>query len=105
MNDYFLTYYVIIRLLLIKSLWSFINYNYGKIIFENVNPQGHAWWHLLVSTGFYHLSILAEYYKLLESFMVHGKGTEGPEIHPVVEWRGGIWPVVRVKRRDEKKVK
>ncbi|KAF3904752.1 hypothetical protein ABW20_dc0101963 [Dactylellina cionopaga] len=43
------------------------------------NPQGHAWWHLLVSVGFYHLGVLATYDRLLAGYRAFWEGIERGE--------------------------
>ncbi|KAJ6256907.1 hypothetical protein Dda_7790 [Drechslerella dactyloides] len=85
-----------------------------------VNPQGHAWWHLLVSIGFYHLGILATYERVLAGYRefwlgvargeegcmellsedkTRGRRVAGKGDVPVVEWIGGWVPVVSIRRR------
>ncbi|KAF3937279.1 hypothetical protein ABW19_dt0200945 [Dactylella cylindrospora] len=90
-------------------------------VWTTFNPQGHAWWHLLVSFGFYHLGLLATYDRLLAGYKYFWKGVEegeeaclelikpekvgkrkvtGKGDVPVLEWIGPwqLVPMISIKR-------
>ncbi|KAF3903136.1 hypothetical protein ABW21_db0206172 [Orbilia brochopaga] len=92
-------------------------------ISTTMNPQGHAWWHLLVSYGFYNLGVLATYDRVLAGYRefwqgvargeeecmellsdekVHGRRVAGKGDVPVVEWLWGLFPVVSIRRQTAK---
>ncbi|KAK6525801.1 Alkaline ceramidase 3 [Arthrobotrys megalospora] len=87
------------------------------------NPQGHAWWHLFVSIGFYHLGILVTYDRMLAAYRTFWGGVERGEPGcldllnedrvkgrlvaqkgdiPVIEWIGGWVPVVAMWREHRR---
>ncbi|RVD89746.1 uncharacterized protein DFL_000739 [Arthrobotrys flagrans] len=87
--------------------------------YATFNPQGHAWWHLLVSIGFYHLGVLVTYDRMLAGYRTFWEGVERKEPGclellgeervmgravgqkgdvPVVEWVYGWVPVVAMWR-------
>ncbi|KAF3181143.1 Alkaline ceramidase 3 [Orbilia oligospora] len=88
-------------------------------VYTTFNPQGHAWWHLLVSIGFYHLGILVTYDRMLAGYRTFWEGVERKEPGclellkeekvkgrivgrkgdvPVIEWVYGWIPVVAMWR-------
>ncbi|KAK6507612.1 Alkaline ceramidase 3 [Arthrobotrys musiformis] len=92
-------------------------------VYTTFNPQGHAWWHLLVSIGFYHLGVLVTYDRLLAGYRTFWEGVErgepgclelldekrvkgrpvaGKGDVPVIEWVYGFIPVVAMWREHRR---
>ncbi|EPS36616.1 hypothetical protein H072_9836 [Dactylellina haptotyla CBS 200.50] len=92
-----------------------------KWVQTTFNPQGHAWWHFLVSSGFYHLGTMAAYDRILIAHRVFWEGVEkkdkgclellaankvnGREVArkgdvPVIKWIGGVVPVIAIWREQ-----
>ncbi|KAK6343467.1 Alkaline ceramidase 3 [Orbilia blumenaviensis] len=87
------------------------------------NPQGHAWWHLFVSIGFYHLGVLVTYDRLLAGYRTFWEGVDRKDPGclellepskvkgrlvaqkgdvPVIEWVYGWVPVVGMWREHRR---
>ncbi|KAF3908378.1 hypothetical protein AA313_de0210182 [Arthrobotrys entomopaga] len=92
-----------------------------KWIQTTFNPQGHAWWHFLVSLGFYHLGVLAAYDRIIQGHKFFWRGVEkgdegclellseekvnGRKVArkgdiPIIKWVGGFIPVIAMWREQ-----